>query len=46
MTKNVKAIGLRMAADKEAEQRQQNERALKIMINEKRAEFDRFDSVS
>lgn len=38
----LKAIGLRMAAENEAEQRQKQERALRAVINEKRAELDRY----
>ena len=38
----LKAIGLRMAAENEAEQRQKQERALRAVINEKKAELDRY----
>lgn len=38
----LKAIGLRMAAENEADQRQRQERALRAVINEKKAELDRY----
>ena len=38
----LKAIGLRMAAENEADQRQKQERALRAVINEKKAELDRY----
>lgn len=37
-----RAIGLRMAAENEEEQRYKQERALQTMINEKKAELDRY----
>mmetsp|Transcript_48242 Transcript_48242/g.98544 ORF Transcript_48242/g.98544 Transcript_48242/m.98544 type:complete len:128 (-) Transcript_48242:169-552(-) len=37
----LRAIGLRISAENEAEQRTRQERALQTMINEKRAELDR-----
>lgn len=37
----LRAIGLRMACENESDSRSQKERALKIQINEKRAELDR-----
>jgi intraflagellar transport protein 20 len=38
----LRAIGLRMAKDNEAEQRSRQQRALQAVINEKRAELDRY----
>lgn len=38
----LQAIGLRIAAESEAEQRIRQERALQTMINEKKAELDRY----
>ena len=37
----LKAIGLRIAAENEVDQRNRQERALQTMINEKKAELDR-----
>jgi hypothetical protein len=41
----VQAIGLRIAAEGEADQRIRQERALHTMINEKKAELDRYVTV-
>jgi hypothetical protein len=41
----VQAIGLRIAAEGEADQRIRQERALHTMINEKKAELDRYATV-
>ena len=38
----IRAIGLRMAADNETDQRNKHQRALQAIISEKRAELDRF----
>lgn len=38
----LKAMGLRMLAENEAEQRQKQDRALRVVINEKKAELDRY----
>mmetsp|Transcript_2215 Transcript_2215/g.3695 ORF Transcript_2215/g.3695 Transcript_2215/m.3695 type:complete len:128 (-) Transcript_2215:109-492(-) len=40
-SQKLRAIGLRIAAESEAEQRTRNQRALQTMINEKKAELDR-----
>lgn len=42
MTVIEQAIGLRVATESEAEQRIRQERALQTMINEKKAELDRY----
>lgn len=39
----MQAIGLRMAVENEEEQRRRQERALQTMINEKKAELDRYN---
>eukprot|EP01039_Chlorochromonas_danica_P005377 gene5377-5915_t len=39
----LRAIGLRMAVENEEEQRRRQERALQTMINEKKAELDRYN---
>jgi intraflagellar transport protein 20 len=43
-TQKLKAIGLRMAVENEVENRHRQERALQSMINEKKAELDRYKS--
>ena len=40
----LRAIGLRMAAENEAEQRDRKRRVLQSLIAEKRAELDRYSS--
>lgn len=41
-SQKIRAIGLRMAADNETDQRNKHQRALQAIISEKRAELDRF----
>eukprot|EP00602_Paraphysomonas_sp_CaronLab_P008290 CAMPEP_0185021222 /NCGR_PEP_ID=MMETSP1103-20130426/3907_1 /TAXON_ID=36769 /ORGANISM="Paraphysomonas bandaiensis, Strain Caron Lab Isolate" /LENGTH=113 /DNA_ID=CAMNT_0027552619 /DNA_START=99 /DNA_END=440 /DNA_ORIENTATION=+ len=40
----LRAIGLRMSCENEADQRNRQKRALQALINEKRAELDRYTS--
>lgn len=42
MPRYPQAIGLRLAAENEEEQRRRQERSLQTMINEKKAELDRY----
>eukprot|EP01033_Poteriospumella_lacustris_P012714 gene12714-9092_t len=41
-SQKLKAIGLRMAVENEVDNRHRQERALQVMINEKKSELDRY----
>ena len=43
-SQKLKAIGLRIATEQESEQRKAQKRALEMILNEKRAELDKYNS--